>query len=145
MEKLCGDFHVDMSGKIARFEDIGIACMNPITKVNCGCAIRGKLVKKFRKEFFKDREIRERAKLYGILIYLIIQGYELKFDRLIICNDEDFKIVKKVIVFLMGDDFNSGGLDRSYWRVDNHTPDSITGFIRGFEGPPSRWIKTDQA
>ena len=107
MRNGCGDFHVDISGKIARLEDIGIACMNPITKVNCGCAIRGKVVRKLKKEFFRDKGIHDRAKFYGILIYLILRGYEFKFDRLIICNDENFSVVKKVIVFLMGGDFNS--------------------------------------
>ena len=44
------DFHIDMSGKLFRRKDVGIACLGIDTKTHNGCAIGGGLIKDLNKK-----------------------------------------------------------------------------------------------
>ena len=96
------DFHVDMSGKIEKLVDIGIACVGSISKINAGCAIKGNMLKKIKKELFCGNKFKERAKVYAICIALVLKANKFEVNRLIICNDEDFRFVKKYLLGLLG-------------------------------------------
>ncbi|MDO8509474.1 MAG: hypothetical protein Q7S27_07400 [Nanoarchaeota archaeon] len=99
MEK--DNFHVDMSGRIYEGKTIGIAIVGTKTKLNYGCALKGNLIKLIKKELFIKNIFEESAKLYAICIYMLIKEVENKIDTLIICNDEDFKIVKEILLKLL--------------------------------------------
>src|SRR3989338_3142517 len=88
------DFHIDMSGRIYEEKTIGIALVGTKTKKHQGCAIKGNLIKLIRKELFKGRYFEDPAKLYAICIYLLLKDIREEIETLIICNDEDFEIVK---------------------------------------------------
>jgi hypothetical protein len=92
------DFHVDMSGRIYENKTIGIALVCAEKKINYGCAAKGNLIKLVKKKLFGGNNVYvDSAKLYGIFIYLLVREIKEKIDTLIICNDEDFKIVKVVV------------------------------------------------
>ena len=99
------DFHVDMSGRIYESKTIGIALVCSERKINFGCALKGNLVKLMKRKLFDKNIYEDSAKLYGICIYLLLKEISEKVDVLIICNDEDFKIVKKTIKGLGNFDF----------------------------------------
>src|SRR3989338_1012302 len=96
-------FHVDMSGRIYEGKTIGIALVGTETKINYGCALKGNLIKLIKKEFFKKDIFENSAKLYAICIYLLVREVKDNVRTLIICNDEDFDIVKKVLGKLLKD------------------------------------------
>ncbi len=95
------NFHVDMSGKIYEEKTIGIALVGTETKINYGCALKGNLIKLIKKELFKKNPLDDSAKLYGICIFLLVREIKEKISELIICNDENFEIVKKIIARLL--------------------------------------------
>ena len=99
MEKY--DFHVDMSGRIYEGKTIGIALVGTKTKVNYGYALKGNLVKLIKKELFTENISEDSAKLYAICIYLLVKEVRDNIHTLIICNDEDFNIVKKTLEKLL--------------------------------------------
>lgn len=96
-------FHVDMSGRIYEGKTIGIALVGTETKVNYGCAIKGKMIKLIKKQLFKNNIYKDAAKLYAICIFLLVKEIKDKINLLIICNDEDFSIVKKILTYLLND------------------------------------------
>jgi len=100
------DFHVDMSGRIYEEKTIGIALVGTNTKINYGCALKGNLVKLIKKSLFKGSIFEDSAKLYAICIYLLVREVKKEIRTLIICNDEDFGVVKNVLGRLLkGYDF----------------------------------------
>ncbi len=100
MEKY--DFHVDMSGRIYENRTIGIALVGTKTRINYGCALKGNLIKLIKKELFNKNIFEDSAKLYAICIYLLVKEVRDKINVLIICNDEDFNIVRKILERLLG-------------------------------------------
>jgi hypothetical protein len=97
------DFHVDMSGRIYWKKTIGIALVGSKTKINYGCALKGNLLELIKRRLFKKNIYEDSAKLYAICIYLLVKNVGKDIKTLIICNDEDFRIVKKVLDYLLKD------------------------------------------
>lgn len=95
------DFHVDMSGRIYEEKNIGIALVSADKKTHCGCALKGNLVKLVRERLFKRNIFEDSAKLYAICISLLVKSVRKNIKTLIICNDEDFEIVRKVLNHLL--------------------------------------------
>lgn len=54
-------FHINMSGRIYDEKTIGIALVGTETKVNCGCAIKGKMIKLIKKHLFKNNIYKDSA------------------------------------------------------------------------------------
>jgi hypothetical protein len=96
------DFHVDMSGRIYENKDIGIALVGVNTKLNYGCVLKIQLLKKIKQELFGDNQYNDSAKLYGICIYILVENVTELVNELIVCNDEDFRVVKKTLDCLFG-------------------------------------------
>ncbi len=94
-------FHVDMSGRFYRNENIGIAIFCAKTKMHRGCAIKKSLILRLKKDFFKGNSYNDSAKLYSICIFILVEDIQDKINSLIICNDEDFTIVKKMLNCLL--------------------------------------------
>jgi hypothetical protein len=97
------DFHVDMSGRIYENRDIGIALVGVNTKLNYGCVLKIHLLKKIKQELFGKNCYNDSAKLYGVCIYFLVENVKELVNELIVCNDEDFRVVKKTLDFLIGD------------------------------------------
>ena len=95
------NFHVDMSGRIYEGKTIGVSIVGAETKIHFGCALKGNLIKLIKKELFKDNIFQDAAKLYAICIYLLLNELDNKINSLVICNDEDFEIVKKSLCKLL--------------------------------------------
>ncbi|MEI6058589.1 MAG: hypothetical protein WCP89_02350 [archaeon] len=96
------NFHVDMSGKIYNGKTIGVALVGTETNINYGCALKGNLVELIKKRLFIGNIYEDSAKLYAICIYLLIKEIKNNILLLIICNDEDFDVVKSVLEKLLG-------------------------------------------
>ncbi len=91
------NFHVDMSGRIYEERTIGIALVATENKTHYGCALKGNLVRFIKKNLFKKNIYEDSAKLYAICISLLVKKIRKEIKTLIICNDEDFEIVKKIL------------------------------------------------
>ncbi|HVA82892.1 MAG TPA: hypothetical protein VNF06_01885 [Candidatus Aquilonibacter sp.] len=102
------DFHVDMSEKLYKGRNVGIACMGVSSKAHFGCALKGNLIKLIRDRLGKGNIQTEQAKLYAICIYLLIKDHLPEIKRLIICNDEAFNYVKEYLSLLLGDEYPKG-------------------------------------
>lgn len=94
-------FHVDMSRRIYEGKTIGIALVGKQTKIHRGCALKGNLIKLVKKKLFKKNTHEDSAKLYAICIYLLVKEIRNSIKVLIICNDEDFDIVKRFLLLLL--------------------------------------------
>jgi len=103
MSKEKDTFHVDMSGRIYENRTIGIAIVGTESNLHCGCAVKGNLVKLIKKRLFKKNIFEDSAKLYAICIYLLVKEVKEHIKTLIICNDEDFRVVKNVLSILLKD------------------------------------------
>ena len=101
MEK--DDYHVDMSGRIYEGKTVGIAIVGTKMKEHYGCALKGNLIKLIKKELYKKNIYNDSAKIYAICIYLLIKEIQNRIKTLIICNDEDFIIVKNNLKKLLRD------------------------------------------
>jgi len=97
------NFHVDMSGRIYENRTIGIALVGTETKENYGCVLKGNLIKLIKKNLFIKNIYEDSAKLYAICIFLLVKKVKNNIHTLIICNDEDFEAVKKVLLKLLRD------------------------------------------
>lgn len=95
------NFHVDMSGRIYEEKTIGIALVGTETDTHYGCALKGNLVKFIKRNLFKKNIYEDSAKLYAICIYLLVKDIKERIKILIICNDEDFRIVNEVLSKLL--------------------------------------------
>lgn len=95
------NFHVDMSGRIYEEKTIGIALVGTETGMHYGCALKGNLVRFIKKNLFKQNIYKDSAKLYAICISLLVKNVNDCIKTLIVCNDEDFEVVKKVLNYLI--------------------------------------------
>jgi len=95
------DFHVDMSGRIYEEKTIGIALVSSDKKTHYGCVLKGNLVKLIKKRLFQVNIFEDSAKLYAICISILVKNIRKDVKTLIICNDEDFVIVKKILNYLL--------------------------------------------
>lgn len=95
MEK--DNFHIDMSGRIYENRTIGIALVATESDTHHGCALKGNLIKLIKKNLFGKNIYEDSAKLYAICISLLVKNVRKEIKTLIICNDEDFEIVKTVL------------------------------------------------
>jgi tetrahydromethanopterin S-methyltransferase subunit G len=95
------DFHVDMSGKMHNEKTIGIALVSSDKKIQYGCALKGNLIRLIKDKLFYKNDFEDYAKLYAICISLLIKQVRKEVKTLIICNDEDFEVVKKTLNYLL--------------------------------------------
>jgi hypothetical protein len=95
------EYHVDMSDKIFRIEDIGIACLGLPSNTHNGCALRKNLIKIIKKNLCIGEDKEEDAKLYAICIYLLIKDKLDEISLLDICNDEYFEYVRDYLLALL--------------------------------------------
>jgi hypothetical protein len=109
------NFHVDMSGRIYENKTIGISIVGTETKENYGCALKGNLIQLIKRRLFKQNFYEDSAKLYAICIFLLIREIKDKINTLIICNDEDFNIVRKNLIVLLRE-FNFEIIDIGEFR-----------------------------
>ncbi len=100
-EHIKDDFHVDMSGRIYEEKTIGIAVVGPKTKKHYGCALKGNLIRLIKKDLFKENVFEDSAKLYSICIYLLLKDIKDEINTLVVCNDEDFEVVKNTLAILL--------------------------------------------
>lgn len=143
MEK--DNFHVDMSGRIYEGKNIGIAIIGTKTKINYGCALKGNLIKLVKKELFKKNIFEDSAKLYAICIYLLVKEVKEKIDTLIICNDEDFEVVKGILSRLLkGYNFEIINISEFRKRLGRNVgsfADNYAKIYRRRALKPKRWLK----
>jgi len=100
------DYHIDMSGRIYEGKNIGVAFFVPATKKHKGCALKGNLIKYIQKNLCQNSVDDEYAKLYAIIIFLLIKEDLDRIKSLIICNDENFVYVKKYLFKLIGENID---------------------------------------
>jgi hypothetical protein len=139
------NFHVDMSGRIYRDKTIGIALVGTETKINYGCAIKGNLLKLIKKRLFKKNIFEDSAKLYAICISLLVKEVKGNIKTLIICNDEDFEIVKKVLNYLLKNcDFEIINISEFRKRLGRNIgsfADNYANIYRRKALKPNKWTK----
>ena len=93
--------HIDTSCKLYERKNTGIAYKMIRSNEHKGLCLSLKL----KKELERDLKInRDYARIYAICIYLLIKDDLDKFDILVICGDEDIKLVKKYLNFLFSKD-----------------------------------------
>ena len=97
------DFHIDMSGRIYENKNIGIALVGIYTRTNYGCVLKKQLLQKIKKELFEEDFYYDSAKLYAICIFILLDKVKDSVNELIVCNDEDFRVVKKILDYFLGD------------------------------------------
>ena len=69
-----------MSGRIYEEKTMGIALVGTETKINCGCALKGNLIKLIKKRLFNKNIYEDSAKLDGICIYLLVKEVKDKIN-----------------------------------------------------------------
>ncbi len=95
------DFHIDMSGKLDRKnQSVGIACCNYNRDVHCGIYLGKGLKELVKKKLYSGEDFVDCAKFYAILCYLISRKFKPIMKSLVICNDEDIKLVIKYLGYL---------------------------------------------
>ena len=145
MEKEKDNFHVDMSGRIYESKTIGIALVGTKSKLHYGCAIKGNLIRLIKKELFKGNIYEDSAKLYSICIYLLVKDIKDKVKILIICNDEDFEIVKLSLSSLLKDYsfeiINITEYRKRLGRDIGSLADNYANIYRRRALKPYRWLK----
>lgn len=99
------DYHIDLSNQFHSKKITGIASVGAITKSNNGCGLNRNLKNNIRNKLYNQNIHHESAKLYAICIYYLIKENTENIKRLIICNDEDFKIVKNFLLRLIKEGF----------------------------------------
>ncbi len=97
------DYHIDLSRKFWERKTTGIACICVETKNHVGCALDFHLKKHVHYKLIINKSRQDYAMLYSICIYYLIKDILEEIDCLIICNDEDFKFVKKYLLILTND------------------------------------------
>jgi len=139
------NFHVDMSGRIYENRTIGIALVGTETKINSGCALKGNLIKLIKRKLFNKNIFEDSAKLYAICIYLLVKEIKEKIRTLIICNDEDFEIVKRVLSNLLQElDFEIINISEFRKRLGRNIgsfADNYANIYRRKALKPNRWAK----
>lgn len=136
------DFHVDMSSRIYWKKTIGIALIGTQTRINCGCALNTQLLKKIKKELF-EKDYYDSAKLYAICIFMLVDNVKNLVNELIVCNDEDFRIVKNILNYLLKDyDFeiiNISEFRRRFGRNIGSLADNYANIYRKKALKPTRY------
>jgi hypothetical protein len=139
------NFHVDMSGRIYENRTIGIAIVGTRDKINYGCALKGNLIKLIKKELFKKNIFEDSAKLYAICIFLLIKEIKNNINTLIICDDEDFEIVKNMLSILLKDYnfeiINIVEFRKRLGRNIGSFADNYANIYRRKALKPNRWAK----
>lgn len=139
------DFHIDMSGRIFDNRTIGIAMVGTKTKIHHGCALRGNMIKLIKKELFKENIFKDYAKLYAICIFLLVNKVKNNVKSLIVCNDEDFKIVKEVLLGLLGEiDFEIINITEFKKRLGRNIGSLADNYARVYRKralKPNKWLK----
>lgn len=139
------DFHADMSGRIYEDRTIGIALVGTETKKHFGCALKGNLLKLVKKELFKKSIYDDSAKLYAVCIFLLVKEVKENINLLIICNDEDFNIVKNVLTKLLKNyNFEIISITEFRKRLGRNIgslADNYTRIYRKKALKPNRWAK----
>lgn len=49
MDSMTEDYHIDMSGRLYKERNVGVACVNSTTVKHKGCALKGNLIKHIHK------------------------------------------------------------------------------------------------
>ncbi|MEK6823982.1 MAG: hypothetical protein AABY06_03005 [Nanoarchaeota archaeon] len=139
------NFHVDMSGRIYEERTIGVALVATENKIHYGCALKGNLVKLIKKNLFKKNIYEDSAKLYAICIFLLVKNVRREIKTLIICNDEDFEIVKIVLNKLLRPvDFeiiNITEFRKLFGKNINSLAHNYANIYRKKALKPNRWAK----
>jgi len=139
------NFHIDMSGRIYKNKTIGISVVGAETKKNYGCALKGNLIKLIKKELFKDDIFGDSAKLYAICIFLLIQKIKDDIHTLIICNDEDFDMTKRILLRLLKNyNFEIISISEFRKRLGRNVgslADNYSNIYRKRALNPNRWLK----
>jgi|GEM_PF-1315088 len=123
-------FHVDMSGRFYRNEDVGIALFCAKTKTHRGGVIKKGMIKQIKKDLFKGNPYSEAAKLYSICIFILIEDIQDKIESLIVCNDEDFTIVKKSLNCLLSCSFEIINITEFRKRMGRHLGSLADNYAR---------------
>jgi ribosomal protein L7Ae-like RNA K-turn-binding protein len=139
------NFHVDMSGRIYENRTIGIAMVGTETKLSCGCALKGNLIKLLKRKLFSKNIYQDSAKLYAICIFLLIEKLKDQIKSLIICNDEDFESVKTFLQKLLKG-FNIKIISINEFRRElgrniGSFADNCANIYRKKALKPRRWVK----
>ena len=95
------DFHVDLSIRLYEKGNTGIACVSSKNKKHTGCVLTYRLKQYIKNSLFVGNISEEKAKLYAICIYYLVEDYLEDINTLIICNDEDFTYVKEYLIYLI--------------------------------------------
>jgi hypothetical protein len=89
--------HIDISRRFYQKGDSGIAFKVIPSKEHKGIAISNKLKNELKRDFCIEKDY---AKLSAICIYYLIVDDLDSFDNLVICNDEEYCVVKENLDFL---------------------------------------------
>jgi hypothetical protein len=89
--------HIDMSQKFSNVTTIGIAWASSDKQEHKGLALDGKIIKRLVQEYHADRDF---ARLYAICIFLLTEQDIERIEKMIICNDEPFFMVKRYLDML---------------------------------------------
>ncbi len=88
-------FHIDLSTQFSKKGNTGIACLRLPSKRHKGCALNNRIKRYIEKTLFLKANLRkEYAKLHAICIYFLIEEELEEIEKLVVCNDEDFLVVK---------------------------------------------------
>jgi len=93
------DFYINLSNRFYSRKTTGIAFVGAKSKKNKGCALSDHLKRDIKKYLFES-VYKDNPKLYAIYIYFLIKVNLNDIRKLIICNDENFRIVKKYLLRL---------------------------------------------
>jgi hypothetical protein len=138
-------FHIDMSGRIYEGKNIGIALVGARTRTHYGCALKGNLIKLIKKRLFGKKIFEDSAKLYSICIYLLIKNVTQNINLLIICNDENFEVVKIILLKLLKNPnfeiINISEFRKRLGRNIGSLADNYANIYRKRALSPNRWSK----
>lgn len=95
-------YHIDLSNKFWKKATTGIACVSSDNKRHVGCALSMQLKKGINKHLTDMKFKKGRAKLYAICIYYLITENISGINKLVICNDEEFKSVRMYLRYMLG-------------------------------------------
>lgn len=95
-------YHIDLSNKFWKRKTTGIACVSADNKQHIGCGLSMRLKKDIYRYLIMEESPEARAKLYAICIYYLVKSRINCISKLVICNDENFKLVKLYLAHLLG-------------------------------------------
>lgn len=95
-------YHIDLSNKFWKRKTTGIACVSTDNKQHAGCALSLPLKQGISRHLNGADSREGRAKLYAICIYYLIEEKLPNIRKLVICNDEDFNLVRVYLKRMLG-------------------------------------------